>query len=332
MRILHVLFSSRIAGSERYCIDLANGQAALGHEVHVAGTGRSPIAGALSPAVTYHALPLPVFRGFQLQRLASALKIDVGHAHLSPACKALARVSGPVRVATLHVGYKPRQHARLDGVICVNRAQMQRLGGYGGKVGFVPNWMPEVKTGGPMALRSELRLAPDTKIVGSVGRLHPSKGCDLLVEAFRKAAPSHAALVLAGEGPQRAELEKLAAGDPRIHLIGHCDNIPGFLGNLDLFVSPSREETAGLAILEAMREGLPVIATATDGPSEYLLGYPVTLVQPGSVDHLASAIGHALAAENVAGLSRICYDLRPFSREVGVANVLQFYAQLTGRR
>ena len=48
LKILHVLFSSRVAGSERYCVDLANGQAALGHEVHVAGRQGSPRVGLLS--------------------------------------------------------------------------------------------------------------------------------------------------------------------------------------------------------------------------------------------------------------------------------------------
>lgn len=333
MRILHVLFSSRIAGSERYCIDLANAQAALGHEVHVAGRSGSPMQAELADNVRFHGLSTPLLRGWRINRLAARIGADVAHAHLSPACKALARGSSSMaRVATLHVGYKPRQHARLDGVICVNRAQMQRLGGFGGKVGRVPNWLPETRRQGEMDLRARLGIGERIRLVGSVGRLHPSKGADVLVSAFLKADPADAVLVLAGEGPQRPDLEKLAQGDARIHLIGHCDTIPAFLRNLDLFVSPSREETAGLAILEAMQEGLPIISTATDGPSEYLVDHPVTLVEPGSVEHLASALGEALRADNIAALSRICYDLRPFSRETGVAGILDFYAQVTRTR
>lgn len=332
MRILHVLFSSRIAGSERYCIDLANAQAALGHEVHVAGIAGSPMAGELSPRVRFHGLSLPLFRGMRLRWLAGKIGADLAHAHLSPACKAVARgPKGLAKVATLHVGYKPRQHARLDGVICVNRAQLKRLDDYGGRAVLIANWMPELEAGAPLDLRARLNLPRGTRLVGAVGRLHPSKGCDVLVSAFLKASPPDAALVLAGEGPQRAELEKLSGGDPRIHLIGHCANVPGFLANLDLFVSPSREETAGLAILEAMQAGLPIVSTATDGPSEYLAGHPVTLVEPGSVDHLAAAIGVAFQPDNIAGLARVCYDMRPFSRSAGVANVLQFYSEIAAR-
>lgn len=333
MRILHVLFSPRIAGSERYCIDLANAQAALGHEVHVAGASGSPMAGELDDRVRFHGLSTPFFRGFRVKRLLAHIRADIAHGHLSPGCKALGRSSAAIpRIATLHVGYKPRQHARLDGVICVNRAQMQRLSGFSGKVGLVPNWLPEPRATGALALRAQLGVGPETRLVGSVGRLHPSKGPDVLISAFLKADPDRAVLVLAGDGPQRGELEKLANGDPRIRFLGHCANIPGFLGNLDLFVSPSREETAGLAILEAMQAGLPVISTATDGPSEYLAGHPVRLVEPGAVDHLAAALKEALDPANIAGLSRICYDLRPFSRDTGVAGILDFYAQVRGGR
>lgn len=329
--ILHVLFSSKLAGSEISCIDLANEQAELGHDVHVAGNHWSPVRALLSGKVTYHGFMSPFLRRAGLRRLIAATSIDICHGHLSPACKALAGMAGgPVTIATLHVGFKPRQHAKLDGLICVNSAQMRRLGDYAGKASVISNWLPDFRRGEARDLRSELNLRPDTLLVGGVGRLHPSKGFDLLVSAFRRAAPDNAALVIIGEGPQRGKLMKLAAGDRRIHLLGHCDNVPGFLGNLDLFVSPSREETFGLAILEAMRERLVIISTATEGPSEYLRSYPVTLVEPGSVDGLSEALAHALGAARGAEPTRIDYDLRRFSRSTGVANVLDFYSRCLG--
>jgi glycosyltransferase involved in cell wall biosynthesis len=171
-------------------------------------------------------------------------------------------------------------------------------------------------------------LPRKTTLVGAVGRLHPSKGYDVLVSAFQQAAPDDAALVIVGGGPQHAALKSLSKGDSRIHLLGHSDNVSGFLRNLDLFVSPSREESFGLAILEAMREGLPIIATAAEGPSEYLRGHPVTLVEPGSIDRLAVALGDAFYVKAAVGLSRVVYELSSFSRTDGIANVLDFYSQV----
>lgn len=329
LKILHVLFSSRVAGSERYCADLANGQASLGHEVHVAGRYGSPIAGLLSKEVVFHGFAFPFLRGPRLRRLMDRAGIEIAHGHLSHGCKALAAARDSVtRVATLHVGYKTRQHAGLDGVICVNTAQSTRLGTFDGQSTLISNWLPDVTSTESTDLRAQLNLPRGTRLVGSVGRLHPSKGYDVLVSAFRRSAPDNAVLVIVGEGPHRAALEKLAKGDSRIHLLGHCKNVPGFLRNLDLFVSPSREESAGLAILEAMHEGLPIVATAAEGPSEYLREQPVTLVAPGSIDQLAEALADVLREQPVVRLSRVGYDLAPFSRSAGIANVLDFYSRL----
>jgi glycosyltransferase involved in cell wall biosynthesis len=328
LRILHVLFSSRIAGSERYCIDLANKQAELGHEVHVAGKYRSPIRSLLSPSVIYHSFSNPFLRGAGLRRLISRASIEVCHGHLSPACKAIARMPDSVaKIATLHVGFKARQHAGFDGLICVNGAQMTRLGDYAGEFRLIANWLPEQDRSEALDLRAKLKLQPDTLLIGGVGRLHFSKGFDVLISAFRNSAPADAALVIIGEGPHRAALKKLAAGDRRIHLLGYCGNVPGFLRNLDLFVSPSREESFGLAIVEAMQERLPIISTATEGPSEYLRSYPVPLVEPGSVERLSEALAAAIGLGR--GATRIDYDMERFSRSAGVASVLDFYSEVT---
>jgi glycosyltransferase involved in cell wall biosynthesis len=327
-RILHVVFSARMAGSERYCVDLANRQAALGHEVHVACMGRSPIPHALAPAIKIHPFGR-FFRGFQLRRLVRRLNPEICHAHLSAACKALGNIRGPHKsVATLHVGYKAHQHARLDGLICVNHAQAGRLSGYPGIARTIANWMPAAPALVPMGIREELGLDPDLLLIGAVGRLHESKGADVLVSAFRKVAPPRSALVIFGEGPQRAELERLKAGDPRIHFVGYRPNIQGYLRDLDLFVSPSREESFGLAIVEAMGVGLPIIATAAEGPAEYLRNQPARLVAPGSVDELAAALVTAQKAHAIGELRRIAYNLNLFNPVARVANIMDFYSHV----
>jgi glycosyltransferase involved in cell wall biosynthesis len=332
-RILHAVFSSRIAGSERYCIDLANRQAALGHEVHVVGRSGSPIAAALVPGVHFHAVGR-FFAGWQLRRLVKRISPDICHGHLSGACKALACIEGPFpRVATLHVGYKPHQHATLDGLICVNRTQATRIEGYGGVILSIPNWLP-APLGAPAApaLRADLGIGPDTFVIGSVGRLHASKGADVLIKAFRHAAPDNTALVLVGDGPQRPDLERLRDGDPRIHLVGYRSDVHACLHGFDLFVSPSREESFGLAIIEAMSAGLPVIATAAEGPAEYLMDQPVTLVPPGEAADLATAINDAAVRFRAGQLTSIRYDLSRFDPDARVGNVMEFYRQVRARR
>ena len=139
MRILHVILTSGMAGSERYCADLANLQSAQGHEVFVAGVNGGPIMEALSTAVTFHGVHHRFFRRFGLQRLIAGLAPDICHGHLSAACKALAVTSGGIpAVATLHVGYKEHQHGRLAGLICVNHSQAKKLAAYPGLSCTIP--------------------------------------------------------------------------------------------------------------------------------------------------------------------------------------------------
>jgi glycosyltransferase involved in cell wall biosynthesis len=334
-RVLHALFSPRMAGSERYCVDLANAQAAQGHLVHVVGQPDSPMLAALSSAVSYHAMRTPLFLGMRVRSLIERISPDICHAHLSPACKILGSASRDVpTVATLHVGYKPHQHKRLGGLVCVNSAQLGRLGDYPGHKRVIPNWLPssDPRTGASrQQRRAALGFDDSHLLLGVVGRLHPSKGVDVLIQAFRSFAPAHAGLLIIGEGPQRKALEALIAGDPRIRLLGYRDDVRGLLGALDLFVSPSREESFGLAILEAMAAGLPMVATAAEGPSEILRGSTVDLVAPGSAHDLGIALTRLFARLDAGGPRRISYDLRPYEQAAGVAAIGDFYSQVMQR-
>lgn len=335
LTIVHVVFSSRIAGGERHCVDLALAQAALGHDVHVIGMRGSAVEGALGPSVAFHGLALPLARGVRVNRLAHRLGADVVHGHLGPACKAVAHVESRGRVGTLHVGYKAHHHARLDGLICVNTAQRGLLSAYPGEVGVIHNWAPNHEPADG-DLRAELCVQPHQLLVGSLGRLHESKGMDLLVAAFRAHAPRDAVLAILGEGKQMPELQRLAEGDPRIRLLGFRSDVEVALRAMDLFVSPSREEAFPLAILEAMRAGLPVVASATQGPLEMLAGQPARLVPIGDVPALGAAIVESLATlRDVPRPLRVpvAYDVAAYDRAAAVERVLGFYRQvLFGRQ
>jgi glycosyltransferase involved in cell wall biosynthesis len=332
LTIVHVVYSSRIAGGEQHCIDLAHAQQALGHRVHVVGPARSAVEGALNPGVSYHGMALPLMRGLRLRRIVRKLQAQVCHAHLGPACKAAAKTEGCARVGTLHVGYKSHQHEQLDGLICVNQTQPQQLSDYAGDFRIIHNWAPERRMGSASAgLRGELGLNPSQLLVGSVGRLHSSKGMDVLVSAFKAYAPQDAVLAILGEGRDRAQLERLADGDSRIHLLGFRREVDAAMQAMDLFVSPSREEAFPLAILEAMRAGLPIISTTTQGPREMLAEQPATLVPIADVPAMGRALQRALSTlrGSVHGQRpRPHYELGAYDRGRAVGQVLSFYDDL----
>lgn len=337
LTLVHVVFSSRIAGGERHCIDLANAQAALGHRVHVIGSAGSAVEAALAPAVRFHGLALPLMRGWRVAALARRLGADVCHGHLGPACKAVTHARSAARVGTLHVGYKAHHHGELDGLICVNRAQHETLPRRDQLAAVVYNWAPERAPSASARrtdLRAELGLAPGQLLVGSVGRLHTSKGMDLLIAGFKAQAPADAVLAILGEGPDEAQLRSLAAGDPRIRLLGFRSDVDQALAAFDLFVSPSREEAFPLAILEAMRAGRPVLSTATQGPREMLAGQPARLVPVGCSRSLGEALAEELARLRQLPLSKrsVCYATAAYDRDTAVARTLGFYGDVIRHR
>ena len=337
LTLVHVVFSSRIAGGERHCIDLANAQAALGHRVHVIGSAGSAVAAALAPGVQFHGLALPLLRGWRVAALVRRLGAEVCHGHLGPACKAVAHARSSARIGTLHVGYKAHHHARLDGLICVNRAQHDSLPASEALANVIYNWAPERDASAAARhtdLRAELGLAPHQLLVGSVGRLHRSKGMDLLIAGFKAHAPADAVLAILGEGPDEAQLKTQAEGDARIRLLGFRSDVDQALKAFDLFVSPSREEAFPLAILEAMRAGRPVLASATQGPLEMLAGQPARLVPVGD----AQALGHAMAEELTRlrllahGQRAVRYATAAYDRATAVNRTVAFYRDVMAQQ
>ena len=137
-------------------------------------------------------------------------------------------------------------------------------------------------------------------LLGTVGRLQTVKNQPLLAHAFVRllqrhpAAREYARLVIVGEGPLRAEVERilLAAGVRELAwLPGARADIPAVLRALDCFVLPSQTEGTSCTLQEAMASGLPCVATAVGGTPELLsLGATGTLVPGDDPDAMAQAI------------------------------------------
>lgn len=131
----------------------------------------------------------------------------------------------------------------------------------------------------------------------AVGRLVPQKGFDMLVEAFGRVAKSRPdwSLTILGEGPDRPALERQvrAAGLlGRVHLPGNVAEPMRILPHADAFVLSSRYEGFGMALVEAMAAGLPVVSFACpSGPPAIIRdGIDGRLVSPGEIPALAAAL------------------------------------------
>lgn len=129
-----------------------------------------------------------------------------------------------------------------------------------------------------------------------VGRLDPAKGADDLVRAFARLEAGDARLVLAGDGPERPALERLARDlgvADRVDLLGRRGDVPGLLRGATVVAVPSRSEGLSNALLEALAAGCAVVATAI-GPNREAAGDAALLAPASDVGALAHALARAL--------------------------------------
>lgn len=113
------------------------------------------------------------------------------------------------------------------------------------------------------AIRAELGIPPAATVVGAVGRLEAVKRFPQLLDAVAGGLrPGVRELVIAGDGPLRGELERRAAElgvAPAVHLLGPRSDMRDVLSAMDVLVSPSRDETFGMAVIEGLANGMPVV-------------------------------------------------------------------------
>jgi glycosyltransferase involved in cell wall biosynthesis len=154
--------------------------------------------------------------------------------------------------------------------------------------------------------RANPAVAPARALrLSGLGRLVRQKGWDVLLEALRTApAQIDWELVVMGDGPLHGELERLAVDlglASRVRFLGHVENPYPILAGSDALVHPTRWEGFGLAVLEGLALGLPVVATTCPGgPKEILEGRGGgILVPPDDAGALADALLRIMTDEQL---------------------------------
>jgi glycosyltransferase involved in cell wall biosynthesis len=353
LRILHAVLSEGFYGSERYCGELALAQARQGHDVVVVSLGSaSDATRALRAAfartegrLQLIAIPcvLPAFLHRPLaQLLLRRVRPQIVHTHLDPATRRIGRTAqrlGIAQVATLHLNFSAPEYGACDGLILIAEWQRKTLpANFAGLVVVIRNWLPAavsdalaaVPADAVIRLRRTWHADERSFVFGSVGRLVPEKGMDTLIRAFRQAFPERTKpvrLVIVGDGPQREALRELASGDTRIALAGAQREVAPYYRAFDAYVSAARFEPFGIAILEAMAAGCPLVLTRSRGPSEFVTDPRVRWVDDATDSLLAAALAEAQAS----GQRRLTYALDSFAPERAVAEIEQFYELVVKR-
>jgi glycosyltransferase involved in cell wall biosynthesis len=204
----------------------------------------------------------------------------------------------------------------------------------GERIIYLPNFVPN-----SAAIARSIWSAGRAPLALALGRLHPNKGFDLLLEAL--AETRSVTLWIAGDGPLRPRLERLATRlgiTGRVRFLGWREDVPRLLGSADLLVCPSLQEPFGNVVIEAWSAGLPVVATASDGPAGLIRDGESGILVPlpgsrgGGPQALAQAIERVCAdpalRAKLGKAGRRAYEAE-FTEAIVVAGYRNFFDQVT---
>lgn len=311
-------------GSGAVATELGLSLADLGHEVHFVSYAQPARLTGFHPRVTFHRVdvtPYPLFRyppydlalASLLRDVAESRDLDVLHVHYAiphAVSAVLARdmlgTRRPAIVTTLHgtditiVGadrayFRPTLYGieRSDAVTAVSqwlRQETLRFFRPQRPVEVVPNAVDvnRFRPGGDASLRDAV-AAPGEAVLAHVSNFRPVKRVGDVVGIFAGVARARPArLLLAGDGPEiaaareRADREGVA---DRVHFLGEQEDVERVFAAADLFLLPSEQESFGLAALEALACGVPVVGCRSGGLPEVVRdGETGFLVESGEVD------------------------------------------------
>jgi glycosyltransferase involved in cell wall biosynthesis len=343
MRLLHTVSTLNFGGVERLATELALEQQRQGHQAaiycynHKTGELMQRLQGAGVPVYGPATPAIGGQRQAGLAHCAREWQPDLVHLHLNfsvlnqvRAC-ARGRRPWPRFVVTQHTTIEARgavfwralvnyRLARpfIRGFTAVSRFAAQRAAQFYGvspkKIAVIYNGVqPEAYQFDAAAraeLRQRLQLPAGAILWGMVGRLVPIKGHANLIRAFAQArqADKRLALVLLGAGQELERLRALAAElgvAQQVLLPGESHNVRGWLSACDRYVHASRYETLSLAVLEALTNGLPVLATNVGGIAEIAAFSQEMCLVPGEqVQALGAALVEQSARPPLAALER----------------------------
>jgi glycosyltransferase involved in cell wall biosynthesis len=206
------------------------------------------------------------------------------------------------------------------------------------KLEVIPNGVDASRFEGvsPLDL-AELGMPPGRKAILFIGRLHVQKDLhELMAAAPRMLArlPEHDLLIV-GEGPQQAALQRLAGEleiSGRVHFAGWRSDVPALLAAAQMLVLPSRWEGMPNVVLEAMAAGKPVVATQAEGVVE-LLGASASeqTVAVGDMESFAGRVVQFAQNSQLStelGLRNRVRILEQFSLQAMVGKYERLYASL----
>jgi len=265
---------------------------------------------------------------FQIKKIIKNEKIDVLHAHVwNPAsCRYALMIKNipiiitehdPFKLSTIKNFFKKSALKRVKKIVTVsenNRKVLQDLyPQFANKMTVIHNgidtnwWQSQLlrfTDEDYKKIKKDIFHAHEnTLIITTIAELHERKGIKFLLLAIPAIVEKfpNIKFILIGDGPERANLEKLAKKlniTNHVEFLGRQKGIPQLLKSSDIFCLPSRREAFGFVNAEAMITGLPVVATKVGGIPEIVEdGLTGLLIEPENSEALSKALAKLIGSE-----------------------------------
>lgn len=320
LRVLEIITPSRVGGAEVFVINLCKELPSFGGDVFLFCPAGRPFLNhaakrglkCISWRTCGKADPVTVLR---LMGLIKRERIQVVHTHLSTASLLgafAARATGIPSVAHVHGLNTATCFKYSSNVIAVSEAVKQHLCAQGldeRKIRVVHNGV-DLEWFHPAPLvdaKLTLGFDPTVPLIGMFGRLSAEKGQRVALEAMFLLLKEHpsARLILVGDGPDLEELQVCvdALGiRSAVEFAGFALDIRPVLFACDVVLVPSLKEGFGLAAVEAMAAGKPVVASSVGGLPEIVKQNETgLLVEPNNPSALADAVATLIKKPELAG-------------------------------
>ncbi|MCP4923340.1 MAG: glycosyltransferase [bacterium] len=186
-------------------------------------------------------------------------------------------------------------------------------------------------------LRTDFKTPEDVPLILGLGRLHKDKAFDILIPALSKISGAY--LWIAGEGEERASLEKLARAEgveDRVRFLGWQNHMSDFIQEADIIAFPSRIEPLGNVVLEAWSHKKPLVTAKSAGPG-ILVTHEKTglLVEIDDIEGLSESLNRVIKDPVFAkGLAQKGYEefQSKYTEEIVIKKYLQFFEMICSQK
>ena len=330
MRIMNIMLGQKLGGIEHVFVDYTHALELQGHEVisvvHPKAQVRKHLTGKIFGLFNWNALD--VIAALRLRWAAQRNGIDLMITHGNRALALASMIRGRIPLLAVSHNYRYKRLHKASAIVAITKTMAADIHAK------IPNASPVYPLYNPIILEEGAAVIPpcifqDPPILGFLGRLVPKKGASVFLQAMAELKKRGVVVKanIAGEGPERESLEKLAEVlglKDVVSFLGWVGNRDRFFESIDLFVIPSLEEPFGVVVLEGWKYGKPLLATLVGGPAELVEdGLTGLLVSPDDASALADGIERVLQNPEivsklvVAGRERVeDFGLGVFSKKL----------------